>query len=68
MLIDNWKRTLTHGYAAWGIYFTIAANLAFEALPFINDWIPRWSTVAILAGVLIARVTKQETVSGGDNE
>lgn len=67
-LIDNWKRTLTHGYSAWCIYISIAVHFAQEALPYLGEVIPWWASIGVLGAALALRIVKQGAVSGADDE
>lgn len=66
-LIDNWWRTLTHGYATWCIYVSIVVQFAFENLPTFSEVVPGWASMLILAAALALRVLKQDSISAGDD-
>lgn len=67
-LIDNWQRTLTHGYSAWCIYASIAMQFLYENLSAFSEIIPGWASLLILVGGLLLRIIKQDTVSGAADE
>lgn len=67
-LIDNWQRTLTHGYASWCIYLSLAVNWLADNLSSFSDYIPGWASLAVLAAALVLRVVKQPVVSGAPDE
>jgi hypothetical protein len=67
-LIDNWQRTLTHGYSAWCVYASIILQFLYDNLTWFSEIIPGWASIGILGSALILRIIKQDVVSGGDDE
>lgn len=63
-LIDNWKRTLTHGYSTWMIYASIVLQFAYDNVTVISEILPGWIALLILVAALMVRILHQESVSG----
>jgi len=67
-LVPHWKRVLTHGYSAWGVYIGITANLLLKALDYIASALPVALTIGILVLVLVVRLIQQDTMKPGEDE
>ncbi|NBJ13189.1 hypothetical protein [Microvirga arsenatis] len=66
-LIDNVKTVLTKGLSAQVVYLGALAEIVLEYVLQVGG-LPPWAVLVLLGAILVARVIKQDSVSGGASE
>ncbi|MBB3411188.1 hypothetical protein FHT87_005141 [Rhizobium sp. BK316] len=67
IFVKNKRRRLARSYSMWCVYCSGLLSIAPYFLPYIDDWIPKWASIAILAVSPLAYVIHQPTLKGDDN-
>ncbi|HJP68648.1 MAG TPA: hypothetical protein VJ846_07080 [Sphingomicrobium sp.] len=58
-LVKNKGRVLARSLSMWCVYGAGALEIAPYIVPYLDDWIPRWASIAVLLLSPIARLIHQ---------
>lgn len=67
-LVDNAGKVVRYAYSFWGMILAGLADLSMDYIPYLADVLPKRTVFAIIVVSIIARLIKQETVSGKTEE
>jgi hypothetical protein len=67
LLVRNKGRRLMRSYAMWPVYIAQLLAIAPYIVPYLDDWIPRWASIAILMLSPLGYVIHQPNLKGKDD-
>lgn len=62
LLIKDWDKALLWSWSMWCVYASFACDLVPYAIPYLDNYIPSWLSVALLMLSPLLRVFKQKKV------